>query len=219
MVGSVSLEEVRARIAAAAERSGRRAEEVVLVAVTKEHDPVEIMRLHEQGQRDFGENRAQEMAAKIDRLPGDIRWHFIGPLQRNKVRIVRPAVELLHSMDRMSLAESWMKGPGMPPPVLLQVNIGREPQKHGVHPEEAVDVALAMVDMGLPLRGLMAILPIVEDPEDARRFFADLREIRDRIVASAPDVRELSMGMTDDFEVAVEEGATIVRVGRAIFAP
>lgn len=215
----MSLDAVRERLAAAAERSGRRPEEVTLVAVTKEHDPAEIMRLYDQGQRDFGENRAQEMAGKIDELPADVRWHFIGPLQRNKVRIVRPAVVMLHSMDRMSLAESWMKGPGLPPPVLLQVNIGREPQKHGVDPDGAVDVASTMVDMGLPLKGLMAILPIVEDPEDARPYFVLMREIRDEVVGCAPQVTELSMGMTDDFEVAVEEGATIVRVGRAIFAP
>jgi PLP dependent protein len=192
---------------------------VRLVAVTKERTSAQIRELYELGHRDFGENRAQELHAKLPDLPGDIRWHFIGPLQRNKVRIVRPAVVLLHSLDRVALAEAWLKGPGLPPPALLQVNIGREPQKHGVMPEEAVATAEQLVAMGVPLAGVMAIAPIVATPELARPYFAELRRIRDRVVALEPAAGELSMGMTDDFEVAVEEGATLIRVGRAIFAP
>ena len=215
----MSLERVRGRIAAAAERSRRDPATIRLVAVTKEHTPDQVMGLYDQGQRDFGENRAQELAGKVGAVPGDIRWHFIGPLQRNKVRVVRPAVALLHSLDRLSLAEAWLKGPGMPPPALLQVNVGREPQKHGVDPDEAVETALTVVEMGVPLVGLMAIAPIVDHPDQARPYFADLRRLRDRIAGFAPAVSELSMGMTDDFEAAVEEGATILRVGRAIFAP
>ena len=180
--------------------------------------PLERMRAaYEAGQRDFAENRAQDLAEKIEAMPQDVRWHFVGPLQRNKVRIVRPAVVLLHSMDRISLAESWMKGPGMPPPALLQVNIGREPQKHGVDPDDAGRVVDEMAGIGVPLTGLMAIPPLSEDADDARPFFVLLRELRDRIHRDHPEVSELSMGMTDDFEVAVEEGATMIRVGRAIF--
>lgn len=219
MVAGVSLEAVGSRIAEAAARSGRDPAAIRLVAVTKEHTPVEVMELYDQGQRDFGENRAQELGAKVGAMPDDVHWHFIGPLQRNKVRVVRPAVTLLHSLDRMALAEAWLKGPGMPPPALLQVNVGKEPQKHGVDPDEAVESALAVREMGVPLVGLMAIAPIVDRPDQARPYFAALRDLRDRIAGFAPAVRELSMGMTDDFEVAVEEGATILRVGRAIFAP
>lgn len=213
----VSLEEVRRRIAGAAGRAGRDPDEITLVAVSKAQ-PLERMRAaYEAGQRDFAENRAQDLAEKIEAMPQDVRWHFVGPLQRNKVRIVRPAVVLLHSMDRISLAESWMKGPGMPPPALLQVNIGREPQKHGVDPDDAGRVVDEMAGIGVPLTGLMAIPPLSEDADDARPFFVLLRELRDRIHRDHPDVSELSMGMTDDFEVAVEEGATMIRVGRAIF--
>lgn len=213
----MSLEEVRRRIAEAAQRAGRDPADVTLVAVSKAQ-PLERMRAaYDAGQRDFGENRAQELADKVDLMPPDVRWHFVGPLQRNKVRIVRPAVVLLHSMDRMSLAESWMKGPGMPPPALLQVNIGREPQKHGVDPDDAPRTVGEMRDLGVPLTGVMAIPPLAEDADDARPYFVRLREVRDRIREEHPEIADLSMGMTDDFEVAVEEGATIIRVGRAIF--
>lgn len=201
----------------AAARAGRDVSEITLVAISKAQ-PLERMRVaYEAGQRDFGENRAQELAAKIDRMPSDVRWHFVGPLQRNKVRVVRPAVVLLHSMDRMTLAGAWMKGPGMPPPALLQVNIGHEPQKHGVDPEEAERAVDEMLDLGVPLVGVMAIPPLAEDADDARPYFVRLREIRDRIRSRHPEITELSMGMTDDFEVAIEEGATMIRVGRAIF--
>ncbi|MFO7549424.1 MAG: YggS family pyridoxal phosphate-dependent enzyme [Acidimicrobiia bacterium] len=215
----MTLGTVRERIATAVERSGRRPGDVRLVAVTKERTADEIRCLYEQGQRDFGENRAQELQAKVPALPADIRWHFIGPLQRNKVRVVRPAVVLLHSLDRVTLAEAWIKGPGLPPPALLQVNIGREPQKHGVMPEEAVGTAEQMLAMGVRVAGVMAIPPVVETAELARPYFVELRRIRDRVAALEPAAGELSMGMTDDFEVAVEEGATLIRVGRAIFAP
>jgi PLP dependent protein len=215
----VSLTAVQERIAAAVDRSGREPGEVRLVAVTKERTSAQIRELYDLGHRDFGENRAQELHAKLPDLPADIRWHFIGPLQRNKVRIVRPAVVLLHSLDRVALAEAWLKGPGLPPPALLQVNIGREPQKHGVMPEEALATAGQLVAMGVPLAGVMAIAPIVQTPELTRPYFSELRRIRDRVAALDPAAVELSMGMTDDFEVAVEEGATLIRVGRAIFAP
>ncbi len=204
---------------AAARRAGRSPDEVRLVVVSKGHGPDEILRLYQLGQRDFGENRAQDLRDKAPQLPGDIRWHFVGHLQTNKVRMVRPAVVLLHSLDRPELAAAWMKGPGMPPPALLQVNVAGEPQKHGVHPDDAEEVAAELVAMGVPLQGVMTIPPLSEDAEESRRHFRRLREVRNRLAARFPSVRELSMGMSDDFEVAVEEGATFIRVGRAIFLP
>jgi len=215
MVAGVSLESVLARIGEACGRADRASDSVTLVAVTKGRSVQEILALYEAGHRDFGENRAQELDAKVGSLPADIRWHFIGPLQTNKVRLVRPVVTLLHSMDRLRLGAVWMKGPGSPPAALLQVNVGGEEQKHGVSAGGAEDAAGELIRLGVPLGGLMTIPPA--DPERARGYFQDLRRVRDRLVGRWPECRALSMGMTDDFEVAVEEGATYIRVGRAIF--
>ncbi|MFP3913352.1 MAG: YggS family pyridoxal phosphate-dependent enzyme [Actinomycetota bacterium] len=213
----MSLESVGKRVEEACLRAGRDPGEVTIVAVSKGRAPEEILGLYELGHRDFGENRADEMDEKASRLPADIRWHFVGHLQSNKARVVRPTASFLHSLDRMSLAKAWLKGPGDPPPAYLQVNIGREPQKFGVEPEEAPKAAVQFADLGIALVGVMAILPIVEEPEDARPYFRELREVGRRTQEAVPGARGLSMGMTDDFEVAVEEGATVIRVGRAIF--
>jgi pyridoxal phosphate enzyme (YggS family) len=215
----MSLEAVRLRITAAAERSGRDVSEITLIAVSKTHPWERLMELYEAGHRDFGENRAGELVDKAASMPSDVRWHFIGPLQRNKVRLVRPSVEMLHSMDRLKLAEAWMKGPGMAPPVLMEVNIGNEPQKSGVSIDEAQAMADRLVTLGVDLRGVMAIPPLAGEAEQTRPFFARLAALRDDLAARHPAVQELSMGMTDDFEVAIEEGATMIRVGRAIFGP
>jgi len=215
----MSYESVIERVAAAAGRVGRDPASVTLVAVSKEKPFSDIEAVYEKGHRDFGENRAQEMVEKASRLPRDIRWHFIGPLQSNKARLVRPITHLLHSMDRESLAAAWLKGAGLPPPVLLEVNTGREPQKSGVLPEEAGSLLERIVDLGLDVRGLMAIPPLADDPEEQRPHFALLSELREKLASSHPGLVELSMGMTDDFEVAVEEGASLIRVGRAIFGP
>ncbi len=215
----MSLESVRERITAAARRSGRSVNEITLVAVGKTH-PIEVlMKAYNDGQRVFGENRAAELAAKATAMPADVRWHFIGPLQSNKVRLVRPLAHLLHSMDRMSLATAWLKGPGAPPPALLEVNLGDEHQKAGVTVAEAPAMADRFLALGVDLQGVMAIPPQVDDPEASRPFFRRLALLRDELASSFPAMRELSMGMTDDFEVAIEEGATIIRVGRAIFGP
>ena len=215
----MSLESVRERITAAARRSGRSVDEITLVAVGKTH-PIEVlMKAYDDGQRVFGENRAAELAAKAAAMPADVRWHFIGPLQSNKVRLVRPVAHLLHSMDRMSLATAWLKGPGAPPPALLEVNLGDEHQKAGVTVAEAPAMADRFLALGVDLQGVMAIPPQVDDPEASRPFFRRLALLRDELASSFPAMRELSMGMTDDFEVAIEEGATIIRVGRAIFGP
>lgn len=213
----MSYESVMARVSAAAERAGRSTDDVTVVVVSKNHSVDEIRALYDRGQRDFAENRAQELVAKTVDLPADIRWHFVGPLQTNKVRLVRPVACLLHSYDRDDLARAWLKGPGLAPPVLLQVNIGREPQKHGFDPSDVVAACGRAASLGLDVRGLMAIPPVVESADDARPHFAALRTLRDRAAERFPSVRELSMGMTDDFEVAIEEGATMIRPGRAIF--
>ncbi|MDH3249527.1 MAG: YggS family pyridoxal phosphate-dependent enzyme [Acidimicrobiia bacterium] len=205
------------RVRTAAAGADRSPEDVTLVAVSKGRDVSTIRRLYDLGHRDFGENRAQELREKVPELPGDIRWHFIGPLQTNKVRIVRPAVHALHSLDRMSLATAWMKGAGSPPVAYLQVNIGAESQKSGVAVAEVDETLDRLERLSVPVVGLMTIPPLVDEPEESRRHFVALRELRDRAVAAHPDVAGLSMGMTNDFDIAVAEGATAIRVGRAIF--
>lgn len=215
----MSYQEVMERVASAANRADRRVGDITVVAVSKTMTPEDIMAVYEQGHRDFGENRAGELADKAPSLPEDIRWHFVGALQSNKARLVRGIVELLHSMDRPSLGKAWMKGHGLPPPVLAQVNVGDESQKSGVGFHQVPEAVAWMVEMGLDVRGLMAIPPLPERPEDSRPYFQTLRELRDRVAGTHPSVTELSMGMTDDFEVAIEEGASIIRVGRAIFGP
>ena len=213
----MSYQAVLERVREAASRVDRDPASVTLVAVSKSKTIDEIAAVYDQGHRDFGENRAQEMAEKAAALPDDIRWHFVGSLQTNKARLIRPITHLLHSMDRESLAAAWAKGSGLPPPVLLQVNTGREPQKSGVLPEEAGGTLERVLAMGVEIRGLMSIPPLVESGEDQRPQFAALRELRDQLARDHPGIVELSMGMTDDFEVAVEEGSSIIRVGRAIF--
>lgn len=213
----MSLAEVADRVEAALARSGRSPGSVTIVAVSKGRSPAEVKALYDQGHRDFGENRADELAEKSVALPTDIRWHFVGHLQSNKARTVRPSAFLLHSMDRMSLAKAWLKGSGPPPSALLQVNIGREPQKSGVDPVEAAGVAAAIAALGVPLAGVMAILPIVADPESARPYFREMIDVGRQVNVEVTAADQVSMGMTDDFEVAVEEGATLIRVGRAIF--
>lgn len=215
----MSYQAVMSRVAGSARRAARAPEEITVVAVSKEKTPEEILSVYEQGHRDFGENRAQDLASKAEVLPRDIRWHFVGALQSNKVRLVRPRAYLLHSMDRRSLAASWLKGAEPAPPVLIQVNLGDESQKSGVDPEAVGDTLAWMTEMGLDIRGLMAIPPIPRHPEESRPYFRTLARIRDWVRVDYPVVTELSIGMTDDFEIAVEEGASIIRVGRAIFGP
>ena len=210
------LAEVRERVAAAASRAGRSADEIQVVAVGKGRPVSLLSEVFEAGQRLFGENRAQELRAKVDDLPG-AEWHFLGPLQTNKVRMVRPRVALLQSCDRDKLVSHWLKGSGEAPPALLQVNIGMESQKHGVPPDLVAETFARWEARGIRLRGIMAIPPLGETAEDGRPYFARMRKIRDHLTTVVGRRLELSMGMTDDFEVAIEEGSTMVRVGRAIF--
>ena len=215
----MSLESVRQRMAAAAQRSGRDVDQVTLIAVGKTHPVDVLMQVYEAGHRDFGENRAAELADKAAVMPPDVRWHFVGPLQRNKVRQVRPVAHLLHSMDRLNLGEAWLKGPGVAPPALLEVNLAEEPQKSGVSVDDVSAMTDRLLTLGVDLRGVMAIPPQIDVPEQARRNFRRLAGLRAELAAVYPVMTELSMGMSDDFEAAIEEGATMIRVGRAIFGP
>jgi pyridoxal phosphate enzyme (YggS family) len=207
---------VRERIARSCERAGRSPDDVTLIAVTKTHGADPIAAACAAGLRDFGENRVQEALPKIAALRDagiTPRWHLVGHLQTNKVRAAIDAFDILHSVDSERLARVISERAAQPVPVLLEVNTGGEQSKFGVAPQEAG--TLAEIIGGLPnveLRGLMTVAPQTDHPEDARPAFSLLRQLRDAI-----GLRELSMGMTDDFEVAVEEGSTFVRVGRAIF--
>jgi hypothetical protein len=216
-MAGLRLDEVRARMAAAAARAGRDAADVALVAVSKGAGADLMRAAYAAGQRDFAENRAGALAERWGELPGDARWHFIGRLQGNKVRLVRPVACLLHSLDRADLAGYWAKGPGLAPPVLVQVNVAGEPGKAGVPPAEAEALVAAAAGLGLEVRGLMTIPPVGASPEEARPWFRALAGLRRALQPRWPGLGELSMGMSDDFEVAVEEGATLLRVGRAIF--
>ena len=213
----MSYHDVMARVGDAVSVAGRNPEDVTLVAVSKTKSVEEIRAVYDEGHRDFGENRAQELAAKAPHLPADIRWHFVGHLQSNKARTLRGVTTLLHSMDRDSLAKAWLKGQGNPPPVLVQVNIDEEPQKSGVTPNATGAFIDRLVHLGVEVRGLMAIPKLPEKAEDSREAFRNLRRLADEIAQRHEGVRQLSMGMTDDFEVAIAEGASFIRVGRAIF--
>ncbi len=216
---------VRGRIAEAALRSGRRPEDVTLVGVTKTVGLDRIREVVACGVRALGENRVQEARTKVSEV-SEVTWHLVGNLQRNKVKEALRLFRVIHSVDSFALAEELdrrgaePKGMG-PVEILIQVNISGESQKHGVQPEDAPGlVAQAVRLAGVNVRGLMGMAPLVDQPDEARPYFRRLRELRDRIAEALPGsgASDLSMGMTDDFEVAIEEGATMVRVGRALFA-
>lgn len=217
------LEGIRERIAVAAARAGRDPAAVTLVGATKGVDVGRIREAMAAGLADFGENWVQEALPKIAAVGPGPRWHFIGRLQRNKARHVAGAFEVVHSIDRLRVAEALDRAAaraGRRLRVLVEVNIASEATKSGVAPE-AVDALVAALSglRYLEVAGLMTIGPIVDVPEAMRPYFRRLREMRDRLRAgpAGPGFAELSMGMSADFEVAVEEGATIVRVGRAVF--
>jgi len=220
-----NLREVRDRMAAAAARSGRAADAVRLVAVTKTVGVDTIRTLLATGERDLGENRPQQLRDRAAALAGEpIAWHFVGRLQRNKVKYVVPTAALIHSVDSAALAEALSQRAareGCRARCLLEVNTSGEASKGGVRPEEVAALAAAAAALpGIDLAGLMTMAPIVEDAEAARPVFAALREALERVNREAVLARplaELSMGMTQDYEVAIEEGATLVRVGTALF--
>jgi pyridoxal phosphate enzyme (YggS family) len=219
------LADVRARLARAAARSGREAAAVRLVAVSKTYGPEHVAAAIGAGQRDFGENKVQEGLQKIGAVADStIRWHLIGHLQSNKARKAAEGFDWIHAVDRVELLEkidAAAAGAGRRPRVLIQVDLAGELTKHGAGPAEVpAIVAAAGSCAAAELAGLMLLPPAVDDPEAARPWFRRLRALRDELVAAGAPARslsELSMGMSHDFEVAVEEGATIVRVGSAIF--
>lgn len=214
-MAAIDLATVRRRVDDAARRSGRHPSEVTLVAVSKGRSDDAVRAAYGQGHRVFGENRQQGLAARLDAdLPDDIEWHFVGPLQRRKVPFVAEHADLLHSFDRYDLIPRWV---GSDTPVLLQFNMASEPQKGGFVPGDADNVLTRVSEAGIVVRGVMAIPPAVQDPDDARIWFSGLRAIFERYRGTDPAVDTLSMGMSNDFEVAIEEGATMVRVGTAIF--
>lgn len=218
-----NLEGVRARMAAAARRVGRDPGRIRLVAVTKTV-PSDIVRvLIRNGVEDLGENRIPQANEKIAAVPEPARWHMIGHVQRNKVKRVVGTFHLLHSVDSLRLAEALSEESdrrGIVTDILLQVNVSGEASKGGFPPDDVrgtIDRAGSL--RGLQVRGLMTMAPLVEDPEEVRPVFRRIREIRDDLPGQGPEggALLLSMGMTQDFEVAIEEGADLIRVGTALF--
>jgi PLP dependent protein len=215
---ATNLERVRERLARAAERAGRRAGDVLLIGVSKTVEAERIRAAVAAGVTALGENRVQEAKGKIAELGRLAAWHLIGHLQTNKVKDALPLFDMIHSLDRLELArevERRAAARGQVVDALLQVNVAAEASKGGVGPEAVGETLDAIGKLPhLRVRGLMTIPPEVERAEDSRRWFRQLRELAER-----HGLRELSMGMSGDFEVAIEEGATMVRVGTAIFGP
>jgi PLP dependent protein len=221
---AAGLRAVRARLAAAAADAGRDPESVRLVAVSKHHPASAIREAYAEGQRDFGENYVQELLQKAEQLAdlSELNWHLIGHLQRNKAKQVAPVVALVHTVDSAELARELAKRVGALDaprvlPVLVEVSIAGEEQKHGVDPVEVPRLLEAIEALPqLSLSGLMCVPPLSSDPADALPHFERLCDLRDRC-GGASRLPQLSMGMTSDLEQAVRAGATLVRVGTAIF--
>ena len=217
-----NLEMIRAQIAEAAARSGRSADAITLVAVSKTHSPEAILEAVDAGQLLFGENRVQEARAKMPLLPSRLRWHLLGHLQSNKIRQALPVFERMHGIDTLGLARDLNRIAGelgLFPKVFLEVNVAGESSKFGFNPDAlraAMEELLALDRVAID--GLMTIPPFAPEAESSRRYFAALRELRDRLSSEfRVPLPELSMGMSGDFAVAVEEGATFVRIGTALF--
>ena len=224
MDAAARLSEVEERISAACARSGRARDEVTLVAVSKTKPAEAVRAFYDLGQRDFGENRPQELRDKTALLPDDITWHMIGHLQRNKVKYVVGRAALIHSVDTLSLAEAISLEAvkrGLTADILIEVNVGEEESKFGTTAEGCRELVRAAAALpGLRINGLMTIAPLVAEPEENRALFSKLKQLSVDIARENIDnvtMRVLSMGMTNDYEVAIEEGATIVRIGTALF--
>ena len=218
------LQEVEKRIQAACDRAGRKREEVTLIAVSKTKPVETLQEAYDLGVRIFGENKVQELTAKYEALPKDIHWHMIGHLQTNKVKYIIDKAELIHSVDSLKLAETIEKEAAkhdLIADILVEVNVAEEESKFGMKMEEVIPfVEKVSAFPHVRVRGLMTIAPFVEDPEENRSIFADLHKLYIDIKKKNHDngtVSILSMGMTNDYEVAIEEGATMVRVGTGIF--
>lgn len=219
-----NLAEVQSRVEQACKRAGRNVAEVTLIAVSKTKPVTDLQEIYNAGVRDFGENKVQEMCDKMEKMPKDINWHMIGHLQRNKVKYIVGNVALIHSVDSYRLAEEiniQAKKKGIVVPILVEVNIADETTKFGVSKEDAMELVRQIASLdALSIKGLMTIAPYVVDPEENRAYFRKIKELsvdidNQNIDNVSMDI--LSMGMTGDFEVAIEEGATMVRVGTGIF--
>ena len=217
-----NLQAVRQTIAHSAERSGRDPEEIVLVAVTKTLPVERIREALAVGLRILGENRVQEALPKIEEIgPANVEWHVIGHLQTNKVKFIEGRFRMVQSLDGVGLVEALDRRLQSALDVLVEVNVAQEPQKTGVLPADLGAVAHAVsAAQHLRLRGLMTVAPLVPDPEAVRPVFRQLRSLRDKTSQQlGVTLPVLSMGMTDDYAIAVEEGATMLRLGRALFGP
>jgi PLP dependent protein len=217
-----NLERVRSQIAEAAKKSGRKMEAIELVAISKTHDAEKVRAAFDAGQQLFGESRVQEARAKIPLLLSTARWHFVGRLQKNKVRHALPLFELFHSVDSLDLAQQMNRiadEEGSRPRVLLEVNVAGEGSKIGFAPDVLRAEMEALLKLPrLTIEGLMTIPPFAPEAETSRQYFIALRKLRDQFASEFQmQLLHLSMGMSDDFVVAIEEGATLVRVGTAIF--
>ena len=218
------LARVREQIARAAERAGRNAEVVTLIAVTKTFDPATIQKAVDAGARELGENRVQEAVGKVRQIAGDVRWHLIGHLQSNKARHAVETFEFIHTIDSVELAERVDRLAGelsRRPKVLIQVDLAHEPTKSGADESEVPSI-IETLDQArhIEFRGLMVLPPFYDSPEQTRPYFRRLRELLETLNSKRSvesKLTELSMGMSHDFEVAIEEGATMVRVGTAVF--
>ena len=220
-----NLEQVEKKIQAACDRAGRNREEVTLIAVSKTKPIDMLMEIYNAGSRHFGENKVQELCDKIEKMPNDIKWHMIGHLQRNKVKyLVGNQVALIHSVDSYRLAEEiniQAKKKNVIVPILVEVNIAKEESKFGILAEDAIELVKQIAALeNICIKGLMTIAPYVENAEDNRLYFRQIKQlsvdIRNKNIDNV-SMEILSMGMTGDYEVAIEEGATMVRVGTGIF--
>ena len=219
-----NLISVKEHMDLACRRSGRSPEDVVLLAVSKKKPESDILALYEAGQRDFGENYVQELREKAEHLPKDIRWHMIGHLQKNKVKYIAPYITMIHSVDSRELADVIEKEAVKADrviPVLIEVNVGEEESKFGTSCEDAEDLAKYILTLPhVLLRGFMTSAPYVTDPEEDRPVFRKLKQLAvDMNLENADNekVDFLSMGMSNDYEVAIEEGSSCIRVGTSIF--
>jgi pyridoxal phosphate enzyme (YggS family) len=217
-----NLERVKSQIADAARKSGRSLNDIELVAISKTHEAEKVHAALDAGQQIFGESRVQEARAKIPLLPSNARWHFVGRLQKNKIRHALPLFELFHSVDSIALAREMNRiadEEGLHPRVLLEVNVAGEGSKIGFAPDSLRAEMEGLLELPrLTIEGFMTIPPLAPEAEASRKYFSALRDLRDQFAAQFQvSLPQLSMGMSGDFPVAIEEGATLVRVGTAIF--
>ena len=219
------LEEVRQNIRNACERSGRKVEDVTLIAVSKTKPVPMLQEAYDAGARDFGENKVKELRDKYYNISfqysGKMNWHFVGHLQTNKVKDIVAFIHLIHSVDSFNLAEEierCAKKINKKIDVLVQVNSSREPQKYGVEPENAENLCkqISLLE-NVNVKGLMTMAKLTDDREEIRKNFRETRQIYESLSKELPDLKYLSMGMTQDFDIAIEEGANMLRIGTAIF--